>query len=87
MATWFDGYFDLPEENHDFLRAICKNFFENTKHLFVVIDDTLIRKISSRLMQGSGWCFDTKIGRSIIAFRLMVCLITDGKIALQGQRE
>jgi len=70
------------QENHDFLRAICKKFFENTKHLFVVIDDTLIRKISSRLMQGSWWYFDTKIGRSIIAFRLMVCLITDGKIAL-----
>jgi len=70
------------QENHKILRAICKNFFKNTERLFVVIDDTLIRKISSHLMQGSGWYFDTKIGRSIIAFRLMVCLITDGKSAL-----
>jgi len=45
------------QENHDFLRVICKQFFKNTKQLFVVIDDTLIRKISSQLMQGSGWYF------------------------------
>jgi len=70
------------QENHAILREICKSFFKNAAQLFVVIDDTLIRKISSQLMQGSGWYFDTKIGRSIIAFRLMVCLITDGKSAL-----
>ena len=70
------------QENHETLRVICKFFFKNAKQLFVVIDDTLIRKVSSHLMQGSGWHFDTKIGRSIIAFRLMVCLITDGKSAL-----
>ena len=34
------------------------------------------------MMQGSGLFFDTKIGRRIMAFRLVIGIITDGRFAI-----
>jgi hypothetical protein len=68
--------------NFNVLHAIARFLFKNKRHLTVAIDDTLIRKIYSRMMVGSGRFFDTKIGRKIIAFRLLAVAITDGKYTI-----
>ena len=56
--------------------------FKNKKRLFCIIDDTLIKKIYSKLMQGSGKFYDTAISRRITAYRLVVSMISDGKLAI-----
>jgi SRSO17 transposase len=66
----------------EFTQSLCQSIFRKKRTLFIVIDDTLIKKIHSQFMQGSGRFFDTKIGRQIIAYRLVIVLISDGKIAI-----
>lgn len=63
-------------------RNICQSIFEKEKTVYVGIDDTLLRKIYSQFMQGAGMFFDTKIGRRIMAYKLAICMITNGKIAI-----
>jgi hypothetical protein len=52
-------------------RSIAQKMFSGRRTLFVGIDDTLLKKIYSKLMQGAGMFFDTSIGRQIMAFRLV----------------
>lgn len=56
--------------------------FQKKKRLFFTIDDTLIRKIYSRFMQGSGRFYDTAIRQRITAYRIVVGMISDGKIGI-----
>ena len=63
-------------------QGISQEIFNNKKKLFVIIDDTLIKKIFSRYMQGSGSFFDTKIGRRIKAYKLVLGMISDGTFAV-----
>jgi hypothetical protein len=63
-------------------RNICKSILLKEKIVYVGIDDTLLKKIYSKFMQGAGMFFDTKIGRRIMAYRLAICMITNGKIAI-----
>lgn len=61
---------------------ICQSIFSDKNKLFLIIDDTLIKKIFANNMRGSGMFYDTKIGRSINAFRLVTAMISDGKYAI-----
>jgi len=61
---------------------IAQSLFSNHKHLFLSIDDTLIKKMYAKNMQGAGMFFDTQIGRRIMAFRLVIGVVTDGKLAI-----
>jgi hypothetical protein len=70
------------DQSFEVSRAICKEIFAKRKTVYVGIDDTLIRKIYSRFMQGAGFFFDTKIGRCIMAYRLAIGIITDGKFTI-----
>jgi len=74
----------LHPAEFSFLQAgyIAQSIFAEKKNLFVGIDDTLIKKIHSQIMQGAGLFFDTKIGRRIMAFRLVIGMITDGKFTI-----
>ena len=63
-------------------RSIAQSMFAKKKTLYVGIDDTLIKKIYSANMQGAGMYFDTKIGRCIMAFRLVIGVVTDGRFAI-----
>jgi hypothetical protein len=63
-------------------RSIAKSIFTKKKTLYVGIDDTLVKKIYSTIMQGAGMHFDTKIGRCIMAFRLIIGVVTDGRFAI-----
>lgn len=70
------------EHSFQLSRSISQSMFAKNEILCVGIDDTLLRKIYSKFMQGAGMFFDTKIGRSIMAYRLVICIITDGKFAI-----
>ena len=70
------------EHSFQVSRDIGKSMFVKEKTLCVGIDDTLLRKFYSKFMQGTGMFFDTKIGRSIMAYKLVICIITDGKFAV-----
>jgi hypothetical protein len=61
---------------------IAQHVFKNSKILTLVIDDTLIKKIYSQFMIGSGRFFDTKIYRKIVAYRLISSVLTDGRYAI-----
>jgi SRSO17 transposase len=70
------------EESLKYAQSISQSIFQEKKKLYCIIDDTLIKKIFSRFMQGAGMFFDTKIGRRIMAYRLVVGMISDGKFAI-----
>lgn len=65
-----------------FTQTIAQKIFSKKKRLFFIIDDTLIKKLFAQYMQGSGLFYDTKIGRRIMAFKLMIGMISDGKYAI-----
>ena len=69
-------------ENFSCAQQISKILFMGHKKLYIIIDDTMIKKIFSENMQGAGMQFDTKIGRKIMAFRLMVGMISNGKYSV-----
>ena len=65
-----------------YAQYLCQSTFRDRKKLYCVIDDTLIKKIYSQSMQGSGMFFDGVSGKQIMAYRLVACLLSDGKIAI-----
>ena len=67
--------------SYRFMQEISQKAFNNNKVIFVSIDDTLIKKMFSMFMEGSGYFFDSKLGRRIMAYRLMVGMATDGHYA------
>lgn len=69
-------------ESLEVSKKIARQVFSNKKELLVIIDETMIKKIHSQLMEGTGWLFDTKIGRSIRAYRLIIGAISDGKFTV-----
>lgn len=73
------------EENFEVMQKIAQNFFKDKKELALAIDDTLVKKIHSRFMHGAGYFYDTKIGRKIMAYRLLCSVITDGNYAFPLQ--
>lgn len=70
----------LPQKKDSMLVAhkISRHLFQKKKVLTLSIDDTLLKKLYSKLMVGSGSFFDTKLGRRITAYRLIVAVLTDG---------
>lgn len=63
-------------------RKVAQQIFARKNELLVVIDETMIKKIHARMIEGTSWLFDTKIGRSINAYRLIVGAISDGKFTV-----
>lgn len=74
----------LQPANYSFhyTQTVSQIMFRDKKRLFLIIDDTLVKKIYSRFMQGTGSFFDTKIGRRITAYRLVLGMISDGKFVI-----
>lgn len=65
-----------------YAQYLCQSVFHDKKKLYCVIDDTLIKKMYAQNMQGSGMFFDGVSGKQIMAYRLVACLLSDGKIAI-----
>ena len=70
---------------HEYYETLLKlsiKKFATKKELFLIFDETLIRKIYSRLMEGSGSFYDTQLFRRIMAYKLIVAMLTDGSTSL-----
>lgn len=70
------------EKSFGIAHQICQSIFSEKKKLFLIIDDTLIKKIFATNMRGTGMFYDTKLGRCINAFRLVTAMISDGKYTI-----
>lgn len=69
-------------ESLELSKKIAQQIFADKKELLVVIDETTIKKIYSQMMEGTRWLFDTKIGRRINAYKLIIGAISDGKFTV-----
>ena len=58
-------------------QSISRSMFCGKRRLYCIIDDTLIKKFFSRFMQGAGMFFDTKARMQVMAYRLVVGMISD----------
>lgn len=65
-------------EYYEILLQLSIKKFEKAKELILIIDETLIKKIYSQLMEGSGRFYDTQLFRRITAYKLIVAMLTDG---------
>ena len=70
------------EVSFNHAQSISQSMFRKKRKLYCIIDDTLIKKIFSRYMQGAGMFFDTKARTQIMAYRLVIGMISDGKFAI-----
>jgi hypothetical protein len=70
------------EKSFGIAHQICQSIFSSRKKLFLIIDETLIKKIYATNMRGTGMFYDTKIGRCVNAFRLITAMLSDGKYAI-----
>ena len=66
----------------DMAHQVCQSIFSDKNKLYLIIDDTLIKKIFATNMRGAGMFYDTKLGRCINAFRLVTAMLSDGKYAI-----
>lgn len=78
-----DGYafskcLQPKETSYQLLQNMTVSMFAKATKLVLAIDETILRKIFSAYMQGTGRHFDSKIGHRIIAYKLIVAVITDG---------
>ena len=69
-------------ESLNLSHKIAQYLFKNSKVLTLAIDDTLIQKIHSKFMVGSGRFYDTKIYRKITAYRIIAAMVTNGRYAI-----
>lgn len=70
------------EKYYEILEKLSLKSFKNSKELILIFDDTIIRKIHSQFIEGSGEFYDSKMFRRIKALKLLVAMFTDGKQAL-----
>lgn len=70
---------------HDSFEAsykICSSVFSSKNKLFLIIDDTLIKKIFASNMRGTCLFYDTKIGRMVNAYKLITAMLSDGNLSI-----
>src|SRR5580704_4943288 len=66
------------EKYYEKLFDLSRKLFKEARDLILIFDDTLIRKIYSQLMEGSGRFYDTQLFRRVMAYKLLVAMLTDG---------
>jgi hypothetical protein len=61
---------------------IAQSMFSGATEITLSIDDTLLHKIYGNYMVGTGKFFDTKLGKRVNAFRLIVGALSNGKYTI-----
>lgn len=62
-------------------KEICKTIFAKKKSIKVLVDDTILRKMFARQIEGTWKLYDGVFGMCVNGFRLCVVMISCGKIA------
>lgn len=70
------------DESFNAMHKIAVEVFRDKKTLVAAIDDTLIKKFFSRFMRGAGLFYDTKLSRLIMAYKLLVIVVSDGRYTI-----
>lgn len=60
------------------LKDICQSLFSGIKKLFIIFDETLIKKIYADVARGSGVFYDPGAGREVHGYRIVTALLSDG---------
>lgn len=60
------------------LKNICQSVFMNIKKLYLILDETLIKKIYADVARGSGVFYDPGTGREVNGYRVVTALLSDG---------
>ena len=72
-----------PEKtSYAILKNICLAAFKDSKKLYIIIDDTLIKKYFSEWIQGTAFHYDSKMRQRITALRIVIGMISDGKMTI-----
>lgn len=66
-------------EQYQVMQMLAQELFQEDDRLYLAIDDTLLRKVYSRVIEGAGRFYDTRIGRKIMGLKLLVAAITNGR--------
>ena len=71
----------LPEFSYSSLQLvnIAKTFFAKKKKLTLVIDESFLHKFYSQNIAGVGFFFDSKLHKTVKAFKVVYAVLTDGK--------
>jgi hypothetical protein len=78
----------LPAEVYDNETIeITYQMFENSKTIYFIIDDTLIKKLYAQEIEGLGRHYHKEHGGKIKAFKLLVASISDGKYLIPFMSE
>lgn len=67
---------------YDAIMNILTAFYSNVKELYLIFDETLLRKLYAESIEGYGFFYETKSYRRIKAFKILVAMLSDGKKAL-----
>jgi hypothetical protein len=78
---------DSKEDLSAFLHAKINSFFSKNEKVTLVIDDTLINKQYAHTIAGTGFFFDTSLRSEQRAYKILVCVLTNGKITLPIEYE
>jgi hypothetical protein len=70
------------EKSSGIMLKIAQKMFRDSKAITIVIDDTLLKKMFSKAIEGVGLIFDTGLKIEVLAYKLLVCSVTDGKYTL-----
>lgn len=62
------------------LKDICQSVFMNIKKLYLILDETLIKKIYADVARGSGVFYDPGTGREVNGYRVVTALLSNGSI-------
>ena len=81
IARWIQP----AEKSTANMYTLAKQFFAHKNKLYIIIDDTLIKKVFSQSMQGTCFFYDTKLSKKVLAYKLLTMAITDGKYTLPLQ--
>ena len=71
---------DCPATTQDLIKIVKKLL--KGKRLYLIIDDTLILKLYSKIIPGTGDNYDSSDGKTYRSLCAVVAVITDGKIAI-----
>lgn len=66
-------------EHYQVTQMLAQELFRDDTQLYLAIDDTLLRKVYSRLIEGAGRFYDTRIGRKVMGLKLLVAAVTNGR--------
>jgi hypothetical protein len=67
---------------YDAIMNIVTALYFDAKELYLIFDETLLRKLYAESIEGYGFFYETKSYRRIKAFKMLVAMLSDGKKAL-----